>query len=96
MKIFEYTQGIMDIGATICKAKTADCSKCPLNQNCLSAFSEIERSDISKNKKTARKEKINFILAYTNEKTFCLKEMKKDTGSTFGLPTNSKDQSKQL
>ena len=77
MKIFEYTQGIMDIGATICKAKNADCSKCPLNQNCLSAFSEIERSDISKNKKTARKEKINFILAYTNEKTLLFKRDEK-------------------
>ena len=45
---YSYQQGIMDIGATICKAKTADCSKCPLNQNCLSAFLEIERSDINK------------------------------------------------
>ena len=76
-KIFEYTQGIMDIGATICKAKTADCSKCPLNQNCLSAFATIERSNTNLNKKIVRKEKINFILAYTNEKALLFKRDEK-------------------
>jgi A/G-specific adenine glycosylase len=33
-----YTQGIMDIGATLCTPQNPECSRCPLNANCNSAF----------------------------------------------------------
>ena len=34
--VFEYTQGIMDIGAIICTSKKKDCDLCPLKSNCSS------------------------------------------------------------
>ncbi len=37
-----YTQGIMDIGATICTPHNPECCRCPLNANCNSAFVKIE------------------------------------------------------
>ena len=42
-RIFEYTQGIMDLGATVCSAKNADCNICPLNKKCKSAFTILRR-----------------------------------------------------
>ena len=95
-KIFEYTQGIMDIGATICKAKTADCSICPLNQNCLSAFSAVKKLDINQNKKIVRKEKIDFILAYTNKKALLFKRDEKRYWQHLWAPYESKDSKQKV
>ena len=35
---FSYTQGIMDLGATICTPSKPSCSICPVSSQCLSAF----------------------------------------------------------
>jgi A/G-specific adenine glycosylase len=35
---FSYTQGIMDLGATICTPSNPSCSQCPVNSQCMSAF----------------------------------------------------------
>ena len=37
-----YTQGIMDIGATVCTPQNPECSRCPLSANCNSAFLKVE------------------------------------------------------
>ena len=37
-----YTQGIMDIGATICTPQNPECYRCPLNTDCSSAFIKIK------------------------------------------------------
>jgi A/G-specific adenine glycosylase len=37
-----YTQGIMDIGATLCTPQNPECSRCPLSANCNSAFLKTE------------------------------------------------------
>ena len=35
---FSYTQGIMDLGATICSPSNPSCGECPISSQCLSAF----------------------------------------------------------
>ena len=35
---FNYTQGIMDVGAMICRPNDVSCNKCPVNSSCLQAF----------------------------------------------------------
>ena len=35
---FSYTQGVMDLGATICTPSNPSCKDCPINTQCLSAF----------------------------------------------------------
>ena len=35
---FIYTQGIMDLGATICRPADVNCIKCPVSSTCLQAF----------------------------------------------------------
>ena len=39
--IFEYTQGIMDLGATICHLRVPSCSNCPLHTSCKSSFKKF-------------------------------------------------------
>ena len=40
--IFEYTQGIMDLGALICNIRSPNCKECPLTNSCISAFQNFE------------------------------------------------------
>ena len=63
--IFEYTQGIMDLGATICHLRSPKCSICPLNISCKSAFKEFET--VKKTKKQKLTKRINFTLAHSNQ-----------------------------
>ena len=55
-----YTQGIMDIGATLCTPQNPECSRCPLSANCNSAFLKVEAI---KNKKTTNLKTINMELS---------------------------------
>jgi A/G-specific adenine glycosylase len=49
---FSYTQGIMDLGATICTPSNPSCDECPVNSQCLSAF---KVRSIKKNKTVSAK-----------------------------------------
>ncbi|MDQ6999429.1 MAG: A/G-specific adenine glycosylase [Mariprofundus sp.] len=36
-----WNQAMMELGATLCSAKSADCDACPVNENCVSAFQVV-------------------------------------------------------
>ncbi|MDQ6978315.1 MAG: A/G-specific adenine glycosylase [Ghiorsea sp.] len=38
-----WNQAMMELGATLCGAKKRDCAACPMQQNCLSAFTEAPK-----------------------------------------------------
>ena len=40
--IFEYTQGIMDLGATVCSARSLICINCPVSNSCRNSFNNFE------------------------------------------------------
>ena len=63
--IFEYTQGIMDLGATLCKPSNPSCEECPVNSQCLSAFNV---SAVKKNKKASVKKVIEMNLSLIQTK----------------------------
>lgn len=42
-----YTQAIMDLGATVCKARKADCLRCPLMATCKSAGWELKKPTLA-------------------------------------------------
>lgn len=51
-KLADYTQAMMDLGATLCKRGTPDCARCPFNDVCLAyAQGEERRYPESKPKK---------------------------------------------
>lgn len=57
-----YTQGIMDLGATICKPKKPICSICPVTEHC-TAFKNNTTDIIPKKAKPIRKKIKNLYLA---------------------------------
>ena len=57
---FSYTQGIMDLGATICTPSNPSCSKCPVSSQCLSAF---KVDSVKKNKISVAKKVISMNLS---------------------------------
>ncbi len=65
--IFEYTQGIMDLGATICTSRNPSCGQCPLNKICASAYSVKEPLKVSKILKIKPVQNIDFTLAHTDD-----------------------------
>ena len=71
--IFSYTQGIMDLGATICHSSKPNCGICPLQVDCKSAFK------VKANKKETKKQnptkKINYVLARSNDSFLLFKKL---------------------
>ena len=83
--IFEYTQGIMDIGATICNTKTPECKACPLHKSCSSAFSTILKKEVLK-KKTNPIRYIDYELAYTDKYILLFKRHEKTFWESLWIP----------
>jgi A/G-specific adenine glycosylase len=83
--IADYTQAIMDLGATVCTRTSAKCELCPLLDNC-QAYLQRRVSELpaKKPKKTlpVRKKR---LLIIRNEKGDCLMEKRPPTGIWGGL-----------
>ena len=88
--VFEYTQGIMDLGATICHLRSPTCSECPLNLSCQSAFKEF---DVNKrNKKQKLTKRINFTLAHSNQSFLLLKKNEQSFWESLWIPYDNQYQ----
>ncbi len=85
--IFEYTQGIMDLGATVCTAKSQNCSKCPLSNGCKNAYKDFQFD--SKTKKDKPKKKIYFTLARTKKSFLLFKKNEKSFWESLWVPYNT-------
>jgi len=44
----DWNQAMMELGATVCASRSADCTRCPVNQHCSSAFQTVESSALKK------------------------------------------------
>ena len=71
--IFSYTQGIMDLGATICHNSKPNCGICPLQDDCKSAFRVITSKKETKKQNPTKK--INFVLARSNDSFLLFKKL---------------------
>ena len=85
---FSYTQGIMDLGATICTPSKPSCNECPVNSHCLSAF---KVSPIKKNKVASTKKVIsmNLSLIQTKESLLLAKNETESIWKNLWLPFKS-------
>ncbi len=64
----EYTQAIMDVGATVCTPRNPDCKRCPISKNC-GAFIYNQQDDYpNKKTKKIKPERSVVFLIYKNEK----------------------------
>jgi len=86
---FSYTQGIMDLGATICTPLNPACNDCPLNTHCLSAF---KVTPASKRKSALAKKVIpmNLSLIQTKESILLVKNEASSIWKNLWLPFESK------
>jgi A/G-specific adenine glycosylase len=84
-RVADYSQAMMDLGATVCVRGKPLCEKCPLQKNCLAHSRGIEKNlPIAKPKKTIPvREKTFFILR--NEKNEIFLEKRAPTGIWSGL-----------
>lgn len=79
-----YTQGLMDLGATVCTRSRPDCSRCPLASRCI-AFRTGRTAELPVRKpKTAKPEKFTVMLVVTCGDEVLL-EQRPDTGIWGGL-----------
>ena len=85
---FSYTQGIMDLGATICTPANPSCGICPVNSQCLSAF---KVKSIKKNKAVSAKKVIvmNLSLVQTDQYFLLTKNEVDSIWKNLWLPFNS-------
>jgi len=85
---FSYTQGIMDLGATICTPANPSCGICPVNSQCLSAF---KVKSIKKNKVVSVKKVIvmNLSLVRTDQSFLLAKNEVDSIWKNLWLPFNS-------
>ena len=77
---FSYTQGIMDLGATICTPSNPLCLDCPINTKCLSAFNATK---VKKSKSIAAKKVLPMNLSLIQTKKSVLL-VKNETDSIWG------------
>ena len=82
--IFEYTQGIMDLGATICNVRSPNCINCPINKKCGSGYKNFEIE--SKAKKDRPKKKIFFTLAHSKKSFLLFKKNEKSFWESLWIP----------
>ena len=88
--VFEYTQGIMDLGATICHLRSPMCSECPLNLSCESAFKEFDVNKRNKRQKLTKR--INFTLAHSNQSFLLFKKNEQSFWESLWIPYDNQYQ----
>ena len=96
-----YAQGLMDIGATICKPKKTYCFKCPLKSFCKVAFEKTSINLPQKKFKLKKKLRVGTFVCYIKDKNKILLIKNEDKGiysNMYVLPSfswGSKDFSKK-
>lgn len=74
-----YNQAIMDFGARQCKPKSPDCSKCPLNNSCVSLKNNlVSVLPVKINKTKVSKKHINFIVIISDDDKTILEKRTKN------------------
>ncbi len=82
----DYTQAIMDLGATCCTAKNPNCTACPLQTTCLANISNevTNYPNTSPQKKIPTKQQ-QFLLMYNEGSQYIYLEKRPPTGLWGGL-----------
>ena len=87
--IFEYTQGIMDLGATVCTAAKPSCQQCPVEKGCGSAHMVLANKP--KRRSTANPiRKLHFVLPMSDKGFLMQKKLEAEYWESLWVPL-SKD-----
>lgn len=81
----DYTQAMMDLGATLCTRSKPQCSECPINSTCLARINnKVKMLPTPKPKKSLVVKKIIFLLVQNNQQQIFL-EKRPEMGVWGGL-----------
>ena len=80
-----YTQAIMDLGATVCVSRKPLCSRCPVSKHCKANLCNDQASFPQKKTMPARPERSLAFLAYRNDKGDIYLVKRPDKGVWGGL-----------
>ena len=83
--IFNFQQGVMDLGSQLCLPKNPKCNLCPVNNNCQSNLRR-EFPLLSKKSIKKKKEFLEFQLIQKNQKYFMTKENKLGYWANLWMP----------
>ena len=88
---FEYTQGIMDLGATHCSKSKPDCDLCPVNSGCYSAFKEAPKGMSLRKAVQKPTVKLNFILPHTKNEILLHKKQASEYWESLWIPVDTNE-----
>ena len=88
---FEYSQGIMDLGATHCSKSKPGCDLCPVNNDCYSAFEEFPNKSSLKKAIQKPTVKLNFILPYTKNEILMHKKKASEYWESLWIPIDGNE-----
>lgn len=96
-KIQAYTQGLMDLGATLCTRSKPRCNDCPLQKRCVAlASNRIAELPARAPKKTVLTKQVNMLVIVDQSKNVLLEKRPAAGiwGGLFSLPELDHDQNK--
>ncbi len=79
-----YTQALMDMGATLCHARSPNCISCPVNEACKANINRACEAYPKKMKKLSRSTASIWLLCATNSKGEVLLSKHKSSGHALG------------
>ncbi len=83
--VVAYTQGLMDLGATICLRTKPDCDRCPIAGTC-QAFQQDRVHELpTRRKRASLPQRQTTVLVLLNERREVLLQLRPDTGIWGGL-----------
>lgn len=83
-EIQSYTQGLMDLGATLCTRSKPDCARCPLQNRCIAHTTQrTDQLPVRKPKKEQKEKQATMLVIVHAEQV--LLEMRPDSGIWGGL-----------
>ena len=88
---FEYTQGIMDLGATICSKSRPSCDLCPISSDCDSAFEEVSKKGSLSRAIQKPTVKLNFILPHTKNEILMHKKQAPEYWESLWIPIDGNE-----
>ena len=86
-RVADYTQAIMDLGATVCTRARPQCERCPMRSDCVAYRDGLQAKLPTRRPKRVRPQRMAFILVATNADGAVLLERRPPSGIWGGLWT---------
>ncbi|HBF87815.1 MAG TPA: A/G-specific adenine glycosylase [Bacteroidales bacterium] len=83
----DFNQGIMDLGAMICKPSNPDCISCPINSNCKALkLNQVSNFPIKAKKTEKKKRFFNYVFFVNNNNVYVKKRTQNDIWKSLYEP----------